>query len=120
MQDLSGSVGTGGRWRWDLRQGRGYELRPRFGFRPWLAFFFRALWVAFLVRFDIGVPRYRGSRGASQLLGGEGTQDAELVALRIGQHHPRRLALTDVDARRAQRLRARHLGGLVFGAEVDV
>jgi hypothetical protein len=30
-----------------------YELRPRFGFRPWLAFFFRARWVAFFVRFDM-------------------------------------------------------------------
>ena len=36
-----------------------YELRPRLGFRPWLAFFLRARWVAFLVRFDIGMPRYR-------------------------------------------------------------
>ena len=36
-----------------------YELRPRLGFRPWLAFFLRARWVAFLVRFDIGRPRYR-------------------------------------------------------------
>src|SRR5688572_16816255 len=30
-----------------------YELRPRLGLRPWLAFFFRARRVAFLVRFDI-------------------------------------------------------------------
>ena len=30
-----------------------YELRPRLGLRPWLAFFLRARIVAFFVRFDI-------------------------------------------------------------------
>ena len=50
--------------------------------------------MAFFVRFDIGVPRYRSpaqplqSRLAGELLGGEGAEDAELVALRIGEHHP--------------------------------
>lgn len=33
------------------------------GLRPWLAFFLRARSVAFFVRFDIGVPRYRRAAG---------------------------------------------------------
>ena len=59
VQGLDDVVDPGGRRRRDLVQGVGYELRPRLGFRPWLAFFLRARWVAFLVRFDIGGPRYR-------------------------------------------------------------
>ena len=65
VQGLDDVVDPGGRGRRDLVQGVGYELRPRLGFRPWLAFFLRARWVAFLVRFDIGMPRYR-SPGASR------------------------------------------------------
>ena len=41
-------------------------MRPRLGLRPWLAFFLRARSVAFLVRFDIGVPRYRPAESALQ------------------------------------------------------
>jgi predicted cupin superfamily sugar epimerase len=39
-----------------------YELRPRLGLRPWLAFFLRARIVAFFVRFDIRGSRLPGAR----------------------------------------------------------
>ena len=51
------------------------------------------------------------------LLGGE---DAELVALGIGQHHPGLVALTDVDVTRPEGDDAVDLGPLVVGPEVEV
>lgn len=47
--------------------------RPAFGLTPWLAFLRRALAFSFLVRFDIGRPRYCAApqatnRSASQVL----------------------------------------------------
>ena len=119
VEGLDDVVDPGGRGRRDLVQGVGYELRPRLGFRPWLAFFLRARWVAFLVRFDIGAPRYRRPPGrssllagtAGQLLGREGAEDAELVAVGVGEHDPAHVvALADVDPRGAHGLGAGDLG----------
>ena len=47
-------------------------------------------------------------------------KDAELVALRIGEHDPRLLPLTDVHPVGTQRQQAVHLGRLVIRAEVQV
>ena len=51
------------------------------------------------------------------LFGGE---DAELVALGIGQHHPGLVALTDFDVTRPEGDDAVDLGPLVIGPEVEV
>jgi predicted cupin superfamily sugar epimerase len=64
-----------------------YELRPRLGFRPWLAFFLRARRVAFLVRFDIGMPRYRPAGDALQSAILRGMDAASVIeALRLAPH----------------------------------
>ena len=42
-----------------------YELRPRLGLRPWLAFFLRARIVAFFVRFDIRLTTLSARQGPS-------------------------------------------------------
>src|SRR5215208_2578729 len=47
-------------------------------------------------------------------------QDAEFVALRVGQHHPRLLTLADVDMLRAQSDYPIDLGLLVVGTEVQM
>src|SRR5689334_24291761 len=49
-----------------------------------------------------------------------GREDAELVALRVGKHHPRLLALTDVDMLGAQTDHAVDLGLLIVGSKVEV
>ena len=69
-------------------QGRSrYELRPRLGLRPWLAFFLRARWVAFFVRFDIGRPRYRPAGGALQSANLRGMDAASVIeGLRLAPH----------------------------------
>jgi len=47
-------------------------------------------------------------------------QDAELVALRIGQHHPRNLTLPDIDTRRAEGDQSIDLCLLVIRTQVKV
>jgi hypothetical protein len=47
-------------------------------------------------------------------------QDAELVSLRISEHDPRLLALSDVDSRGPQREQTIDLAILIHGAEVKV
>ncbi|GIU85106.1 MAG: hypothetical protein KatS3mg008_1881 [Acidimicrobiales bacterium] len=42
-----------------MRRPVGYLLRPALGFRPWLAFFRRALTLRFCVRFDMAMRGYR-------------------------------------------------------------
>src|SRR5690349_4722665 len=50
-----------------------------------------------------------------------GSEDAEFVALRIGQHHPALVAtLPDVDMPRTQRQHPVHLGLLIIRTEVEV
>src|SRR6059058_2634369 len=50
-----------------------------------------------------------------------GAEHAELVALRIGEHHPGRVRrLPDVDPDRPERLQPLHLPVTVVGGEIDV
>src|SRR6185369_8615064 len=49
-----------------------------------------------------------------------GREDAELVALRVGEHHPRLLALAYVDMPGAQTGHTVDLGLLIVGTEVEV
>jgi hypothetical protein len=48
------------------------------------------------------------------------SQDAEFVSLRVREHNPRLLALTNVDLAGAESQHALELGILVVGAEVQV
>src|SRR4051812_48805083 len=62
-----------------------------------------------------------GRQATSAAVGRARSQDAELVALRIGHDHPGDLiTLTDVGTAGAERLEPRHLGGLVVRPEVEV
>jgi hypothetical protein len=47
-------------------------------------------------------------------------QNAELVALRVGEYNPRLLPLSDIDTRRAQAEEALDFGVLIIGSEIDV
>lgn len=47
-------------------------------------------------------------------------ENAELVALRIGQNHPRNVALSNVNTRRSEREKSPNLGGLIVRTKIDM
>jgi hypothetical protein len=47
-------------------------------------------------------------------------ENAELVALRIGQNHPRNVALSNVNTRRSERDESPNLGGLIVRTKIDM
>src|SRR6266496_3153941 len=58
---------------------------------------------------------------ARELLGRQRPQHVELVAVRIGHHHPTHVrTLADVDAPSAETFQARHLGRLVLWPQIEV
>src|SRR5213079_880989 len=59
--------------------------------------------------------------GSARRVASRPAEDAELVALRVGQHHPgHRGTLPDVDVPGTHVDEALHLGVLVLGGEVEV
>ncbi len=47
-------------------------------------------------------------------------ENTELVTLRIGQHHPRNIALPNVDTRRSKCDESLHLGDLIVRTKIDM
>jgi hypothetical protein len=62
----------------------------------------------------------RDKSAAGQLIGGQGSQHVELVAIRIGHDHPADRTLADIDPAGAEGLQPGDFGGLVTGPKIQM